>query len=96
MAVYVDALIANGWKLRGRLVKNCHLIADDVAELKSFAVGRLGMKESWFQPGSTPHFDLVESRRKAAVAFGAIELNRTDFVAKIRELREKKQNAKID
>jgi hypothetical protein len=33
-----------------------------------------------------PHFDLTASKRKAAVKAGAIELNRKDYVYKIREL----------
>ena len=91
MAVYVDELINNGW----RLGHNCHLIADSIAELKEFAITHCKMRESWFQPRSTPHFDLVSSRRTLAVRAGAIELTRTDFVAKIRELRERRNNGEF-
>lgn len=48
---------------------------------------RLGMKRAWFQPVSSPHYDLTESRRIVAVHLGAIELNRLGFVRKLRELR---------
>lgn len=85
MAVYVDNLRNWGWK-RG---KSCHLIADDVQELKKFAVS-IGLQERWFQPRSSPHFDLTENARKRAVERGAIELNNRDFVAKLREIRKKK------
>jgi len=85
MTVYVDKLVDYSW----RHGPSCHLIADSVAELKEFAV-RLGMREEWFQPKSSPHFDLTASGRKIAVENGAIELNNRDFVAKIRELRKRR------
>lgn len=84
MAVYVDSLRNWGWKL-GR---SCHLIGDSVEELKAFAVS-IGLKEHWFQPKSSPHFDLPEDKRRLAVEKGAIELNNQDFVKKLREIREK-------
>lgn len=89
MAVYVDALMNHGWRLRcvDSCVDSCHLIADSIDELKDFAVNQLGMKLSWFQPKSSPHFDLVKSRRDLAVSLGAIELDRKAFVNKIRNLR---------
>jgi Protein of unknown function (DUF4031) len=85
MAVYVDKLVDYSW----RHGPSCHLIADSVAELKEFAV-RLGMREEWFQPKSSPHFDLTAEGRKIAVENGAIELNNREFVAKIRELRKRR------
>lgn len=85
MAVYVDRLIDYSW----RHGPSCHLIADSVAELKEFAV-QIGMRVEWFQPKSSPHFDLTAAGRDAAVANGAIELNNREFVAKIRELRKRR------
>jgi hypothetical protein len=82
MAVYVDNLRDYGW----RHGPSCHLIGDSVEELIEFAVG-LGMKKEWFQPKSSPHFDLNADGRKIAVENGAIELSQRDFVAKLRELR---------
>ena len=88
MAVYVDRLEMRGsW----RYGKSCHLIADSVQELKDFAV-RIGMKLEWFQPNSSPHFDLTASRRAAAVKLGAIELDNRTFVTKIQELRERRKD----
>ena len=84
MPVYVDTLRDWGWN-HG---KSCHLIADSVDELKKFAVIRLGMQERWFQPHSSPHFDLTADLRARAVVCGAIELNNQDFVAKLRAIRE--------
>lgn len=82
MAVYVDSLCDYGWHYG----KSCHLVADSVSELKAFAVS-IGLKEYWLQSGSIPHFDLTESKRKAAVMRGAVELNRRDFVSKFMQLR---------
>jgi hypothetical protein len=83
VSVYVDRLNSYGW----RLGDSCHLIADTVEELHEFAA-RLGMKRSWFQPVSSPHYDLTVRRRAKAVALGAIELDRKQLVYKLRELRQ--------
>lgn len=83
--VYVDALLDHGW----RLGPSCHLIGETEDELHRFAV-RCGLHRRWFQapPGASfPHYDLTESRRKIAVALGAVELDRKTFVEKMRELR---------
>lgn len=90
MAVYVDDLRDWGWVLRGHRVESCHLIADTLDELHEMAQN-IGMKRSWFQDNgrSCPHYDLTESRRKAAVEAGAIELGLHDFVDKMREIRER-------
>ena len=82
MAVYVDNLRDYGW----RHGPSCHLIADTVEELVDFAV-KMGMKREWFQPESSPHFDLTADGRKLAVKNGAIELKQRSFVLKLREIR---------
>ena len=82
MAVYVDALRDYGW----RHGPSCHLIADSVEELIEFALA-MGLRREWFQPKSTPHFDLTAGGRSHAVAMGAIELDRRELIAKLRELR---------
>lgn len=85
MAVYVDNLRDYGW----RHGPSCHLIGDTVEELIEFAV-RLGMKKEWFQPKSSPHFDLHAEGRRLAVENGAIELSQRELIAKLRELRAKR------
>jgi len=85
MAVYVDKLVDYSWH-RG---PSCHLIADSVEELKTFAVN-MGLRVEWFQHKSSPHFDLTAEAREIAVQHGAIELSNREFVAKIRELRKRR------
>jgi hypothetical protein len=85
MAVYVDRLSDWGW----RHGLSCHLIADSVAELMEFAVS-IGLRPEWFQPRSSPHFDLTADARRAAVMNGAVELDRRAFVAKLREIRARR------
>lgn len=82
MAVYVDNLRDYGW----RHGPSCHLIADSVDELIEFAE-RMGLKREWFQPKSSPHFDLTAEGREIAIRNGAIELTQRNFVVKLREIR---------
>ena len=86
MAVYVDRLVDYAWH-RG---PSCHLIADSVEELIAFAE-EIGMRPEWFQPRSSPHFDLTADGREAAINNGAVPLSNREFVAKIRELRKRRQ-----
>ena len=86
MAVYVDALRDYGW-WRG---PSCHLIADSVDELMEFALA-MGLRREWFQPKSTPHFDLTADTRAKAFEMGAIELDRRGLIRKVRELRAKRR-----
>ncbi len=83
MTVYVDQLEAWGWKIRGRAVDSCHMLTDtvDLTELHAMAA-KIGMRRSWFQDKpSSPHYDLVASRRAAAVLLGAVEVDRRGMVA---------------
>lgn len=83
MTVYVDPLEAWGWKLRGRDVKSCHMFTDtlELDELHRVALV-IGMRLSWFQDKKTaPHYDLTPSRRAAAIAAGAVEVDRHAAVA---------------
>lgn len=86
MSVYVDKA-ANGY---GRMVM-CHMVADTPAELHAMA-DRIGVARKWFQDPktmnvSTPHYDICKSKRALAVASGAIEFERNDFVAAVRRIR---------
>jgi hypothetical protein len=85
VSVYVDALAVHG---RWRWGVSCHMVADTLEELHEMA-DRIGHKREWFQPGDTnpPHYDLAASRRKRAVAAGAIEIDRRQMVRFMREWR---------
>ncbi len=91
MPVYVDNLRDYGWH-RG---PSCHLIADSVDELMEFAES-IGLRREWFQSKSSPHFDLTAEGRKVAVENGAIEINQRDLVKKLREIREKDLQSRIE
>ena len=78
MTVYVDQLEEYGWALRGRRTASCHLFTDtlDLEDLHVVAAA-IGMQRRWFQDKrSAPHYDLVPSRRAAAVALGVVEVDR--------------------
>lgn len=71
-------------------MKMCHMIADDLGELHAMA-DHIGVQRRWFQShASHPHYDICKSKRALAVGFGAIELNRRQLVAKIKELKGKR------
>lgn len=84
---YVDPLLACIPKAHWRWSFASHLFADSLDELHAFAA-RLGLKRAWFQDKPTlRHYDLNPSRYLVAVRLGAIELTRSEAVAKWRELR---------
>ena len=82
MAVYVDDAV---WPWKGQLW--CHLLADSLDELHSFAQS-IGLKREWFQ-GHTkyPHYDMNENRRKIAVKKGAIEIDKRTTIEKAKKLK---------
>jgi hypothetical protein len=86
MGVYVDRLQPSVPSKTWRWTKSAHLIADTLEELHEFAE-RIGLRRAWFQQGSTPHYDLTETRYAKALALGVTVLERKDFVAVIRRLR---------
>ena len=74
MSVYVDEAV---WPF-GRMMM-CHMLADTEEELHAMA-SRIGIKRQWFQNDKYPHYDICKSKRAEAVSFGAIEINRRQFV----------------
>lgn len=95
MSVYVDPLfrcVSRDRQARQVGAKHghlwSHLFADTLEELHAMA-DRIGMRRAWFQDhGRLPHYDLVPPRRAAAVAAGAIELDRRAAHAKRMEIRQ--------
>ncbi len=85
MSVYVDR---SENPFYGMLM--CHMMADTLRELHEMA-DRIGMRREWYQPKSTPHYDLCETRRKIAILHGAIEIDRQRTVEIIREWRKRSE-----
>jgi len=77
MSVYVDDLYPCVPSPRWRWNLACHLWADEIEELHTFAA-EIGLKRSWFQhtPGKMPHYDLTERLRDKAIKHGAVALGR--------------------
>ncbi len=98
MTVYVDGanIRADVGNIRGVW---CHMTADTKEELIEFARG-IGLKAAWFQTckhsrACRPpencvhwHFDVTKSKRAAAVAAGAVEIDRHQMVALLTARRE--------
>ena len=85
MTVYVDdfgiqATVRNGSRVhRSRWY---HLVADTQDELHEFAVGKLGLRRSYFQLGpriggeyTEWHYDLTEGKRRQAIRAGAVPVS---------------------
>lgn len=70
MTVYVDDV-----RHRFRNMVMCHLWADDIGELHTFALGVLGMKMQWFQcppKASWEHYDIALQKKALALRNGAV------------------------
>ena len=83
MAVYTDnARIP--W--RGR--KWCHLVADNLDELHSFARS-IGLHRGWFQANaSLPHYDITLETREIALSKGAKLVDRRTLITSGRRLKQ--------
>jgi hypothetical protein len=67
----------------------CHMIADAPDELHAMA-DRIGVARRWFQQppkASFWHYDIAKSKRALAIAAGAVDCARNDFVANLRRIR---------
>lgn len=83
--IFVDELAWRGAPWGGG--KSSHLISDEsVEELLEFALA-LNLPMHWYQPKSTPHFDLSRALRDRAIARGAVAAPRPEFVAALRRFR---------
>lgn len=81
MTVYVDQS-----RIRYRYMVMSHMLADSVSELHAMA-DRIGLSRRWFQPGSTPHYDVCQQYRERAIRAGAIVVGRRGLIEIIQRLR---------
>lgn len=88
MSVYVGPLFATqpyytSQNHRWPAQHACHMTADSLEELHAMAT-KLGMRRAWFQNKPRhPHYDLVASKRRMALAYGAKELTLEQEVARV-------------
>jgi hypothetical protein len=77
MPVYIDDYEAPFGNM-----KMCHMVADTTPELLAM-VDKIGVQRKWIQhPGSyKEHFDICLSKKKKAVAAGAIEITAREYAA---------------
>ena len=86
MAVYVDS---EEIRWRGRVW--CHLVADSLDELHSFAA-RLGLQRKWFQSKSFyPHYDVTLSVKVRAMRLGAVHADRRKIIGCCKQMRAQLQ-----
>lgn len=78
MAVYVDNV-----RILYRGMRMCHMIGDSLEELHAMA-DQLELKREWFQEKGTPHYDICQTKRKKALALGAVKADRYKVVELIR------------
>lgn len=66
-----------------------HMVADSLDELHAMA-DRLGLQRRWFQVSRNgmPHYDICQSKRALAITLGAVEIDRRQMVALVRQHRE--------
>ena len=88
MAVYVDNL-----RIPWRGKEWCHLLADSLDELHSFAE-KLGLKRTWFQSkASYPHYDITTKTREVAVRMGARRGTRQQIIYCARKLKQEQKGS---
>lgn len=75
MAVYVDDMEAD----YGRM-KMCHCVADSTEELLAM-MDKIGVNRRWIQDEGTyrEHFDIALSKKKQALAHGAIAVSQHEL-----------------
>jgi hypothetical protein len=82
--VYIDDYEAPFGRMR-----MCHMIADTTEELLAM-VDKIGVQRKWIQYPNTAkeHFDICLSKKKKAVALGAIEITRREYAKKVNERKQ--------
>jgi hypothetical protein len=86
MTVYVDPLFATSPSKRWPYRWACHLTADTLEELHTFAQARLGLQRAWYQHRSKTalcHYDLTANKRRQALRAGATSLSGEQMAERI-------------
>lgn len=68
----------------------CHMLADNIDELHAMA-DRIGVSRKWFQKNNVPHYDICMSKRKLAVKYGAIDIEKGKVLELVRKYRAEAQ-----
>lgn len=87
--IYVDEMTTCLRSRKWPYSQACHLVADTRKELHVFAQS-IGLKRSWFQNKSIPHYDLTANKRRLAIRFGAIKIDMKEFVEIMKKHRLRK------
>lgn len=85
--IYVSPLYKSRQNKKWPYPYHCYLMADTLTGLHFFAA-RIGLKREWYQPKSTPHYDLTANKRTLAIKFGAKPLPQCLIVKLIQKIRE--------
>jgi hypothetical protein len=103
VAVYVDDAMIAADVPNGPVVHHSrwsHLWADTEEELHDFAVNRLGLRRSYFQPAEDhhgfAHYDLTEGKRWQALRHGAVGVEWRQTAEVSRERRQQTQSGDAD
>lgn len=85
MSVYVDRPEQKfGYMLM------CHMLADTPEELHAMA-DKIGVARRHYQHRSTPHYDICKAKRRMALIYGAIDVDRRMVVECIKRIRANPQ-----
>lgn len=91
--IYVDDLTACIPNKKWRYEWSCHLFSDSsVEELHKFAK-KLGLRKSWFQDSTLPHYDLTKNKRGVAMRAGATPCSRQKLIGTLLAFQKKKLDA---
>jgi hypothetical protein len=103
VAVYVDDAMIAADVPNGPVVHHSrwsHLWADTEEELHGFAVNKLGLRRSYFQPAEDhhgfAHYDLTEGKRWQALRYGAVAVDWRQTAEVSRERRQQAQSGGAD
>lgn len=91
MTIYVDNV-----KVKWAGSEWCHLVADTLDELHSFAL-QLGLRRQWFQSSASyPHYDIKLAVRTRAIHLGAVPGTRKQIIECAKKLKMEYQTLKAD